>query len=30
VILEKLHVGTEGMFADAGFTEVGHPTLRGS
>jgi GNAT superfamily N-acetyltransferase len=28
VILEERHVGTEGMFADAGFTEVGHPTLR--
>jgi GNAT superfamily N-acetyltransferase len=28
VILEELHVGTEGMFADAGFTEVSRPTLR--
>jgi GNAT superfamily N-acetyltransferase len=28
VILEELHVGTEGVFADAGFTEVGRPTLR--
>ena len=28
VILEELHVGTAGMFADAGFTEVSHPTLR--
>ncbi len=28
VILEELHVGTVGMFADAGFTEVSRPTLR--
>jgi len=28
VILEELHVGTEGMFADAGFREVSRPTLR--
>ena len=28
VILEELHVGTEGIFADAGFTTVSHPTLR--
>jgi len=28
VILEELHVGTEGVFADAGFTKVSHPTLR--
>jgi GNAT superfamily N-acetyltransferase len=28
VILEELHVGTEGIFADAGFTRVSHPTLR--
>jgi GNAT superfamily N-acetyltransferase len=28
VILEELHVGTEGMFADAGFAEVSRPTLR--
>jgi hypothetical protein len=28
VIPEELHVGTEGVFADAGFTEVGRPTLR--
>jgi GNAT superfamily N-acetyltransferase len=28
VILEELHVGTEGMFADAGFTEVSRPTWR--
>ena len=27
-ILEELHVGTQGMFADAGFTEVSRPTLR--
>ena len=27
-ILEELHVGTEGVFADAGFTEVGRPTPR--
>jgi GNAT superfamily N-acetyltransferase len=28
VILEELHVGTVGVFAQAGFTEVGRPTLR--
>ena len=28
VIAEELHVGTEGVFAAAGFTEVGRPTLR--
>jgi GNAT superfamily N-acetyltransferase len=28
VILEELHVGTEGVFADAGFTEVSRPTPR--
>jgi GNAT superfamily N-acetyltransferase len=28
VILEELHVGTVGMFADAGFGEVSHPTPR--
>jgi GNAT superfamily N-acetyltransferase len=28
VIQEELHVGTEGVFAGAGFTEVGRPTLR--
>lgn len=28
VILEELHVGTEGVFAEAGFTEVSRPTLR--
>jgi GNAT superfamily N-acetyltransferase len=28
VILEELHVGTAGTFADAGFTQVSHPTLR--
>jgi GNAT superfamily N-acetyltransferase len=28
VIMEELHVGTEGVFADAGFTELGRPTLR--
>ncbi|MEJ7757729.1 MAG: GNAT family N-acetyltransferase [Nocardioidaceae bacterium] len=28
VILEELHVGTVGVFADAGFTEVSRPTLR--
>ena len=28
VILEELHVGTEGVFADAGFTRVSRPTLR--
>ncbi|MGI8532855.1 MAG: GNAT family N-acetyltransferase [Geodermatophilaceae bacterium] len=27
-ILEELHVGTEGVFADASFTEVSRPTLR--
>jgi GNAT superfamily N-acetyltransferase len=27
-ILEELHVGTEGVFAGAGFTEVSRPTLR--
>jgi ribosomal protein S18 acetylase RimI-like enzyme len=27
-ILGELHVGTAGMFAAAGFTEVGRPTLR--
>jgi len=27
-ILEELHVGTEGVFADAGFTEVSRPTPR--
>jgi len=27
-ILEELHVGTVGMFARAGFTEVARPTLR--
>jgi GNAT superfamily N-acetyltransferase len=27
-LLEELHVGTEAMFADAGFTEVTRPTLR--
>jgi len=27
-ILEELHVGTEGVFAAAGFTEVTRPTLR--
>jgi GNAT superfamily N-acetyltransferase len=27
-ILEELHVGTEGMFADAGFKKVSRPTLR--
>lgn len=30
VILEELHVGTEGMFAAAGFTEVSRPTLERS
>lgn len=25
---EDLHVGTEGVFADAGFAEVSRPTLR--
>jgi hypothetical protein len=28
VILEELHVGTEGVFADAGFAEVSRPTRR--
>ena len=28
VILEELHVGTEGVFAAAGFTEVSRPTRR--
>ena len=28
VISDELHVGTEGVFADAGFTEVSRPTLR--
>jgi GNAT superfamily N-acetyltransferase len=28
VILEELHVGTESVFADAGFAEVSRPTLR--
>ena len=28
VILEELHVGTEGIFTDAGFTEVSRPGLR--
>jgi len=28
VILSELHVGTVGAFEAAGFTEVGHPTLR--
>jgi GNAT superfamily N-acetyltransferase len=28
VILEELHVGTVGVFAAAGFTEVSRPTLR--
>ncbi len=27
-ISEELHVGTDGVFADAGFTEVSRPTLR--
>jgi GNAT superfamily N-acetyltransferase len=27
-LLEELHVGTEGVFADAGLTEVGRPTKR--
>jgi len=27
-ILEELHVGSEGVFADAGFTEVSRPTPR--
>jgi hypothetical protein len=28
VIAEELHVGTEGVFAGAGLTEVARPTLR--
>ena len=28
VIAEELHVGTDGLFADAGFAEVSRPTLR--
>ena len=28
VIAEELHVGTEGVFAAAGFIEVSRPTLR--
>lgn len=28
VIIEELHVGTEGVFADAGFAEVSRPTPR--
>lgn len=28
VILAELHVGTEGVFADAGFAEVSRPTRR--
>nr|MBA2559040.1 GNAT family N-acetyltransferase [Propionibacteriales bacterium] len=28
VILEELHVGTEGMFTEAGFIEVSRPTSR--
>jgi len=28
VISEELHVGTEGVFADAGFIEISRPTLR--
>ena len=28
VIAEELHVGTRGVFTDAGFTEVSRPTLR--
>ena len=28
VIAEELHVGTESVFADAGFIEVSRPTLR--
>ena len=28
MILEELGVGTEGVFAAAGFTEVSRPTLR--
>ena len=28
VLLGELHVGTRGVFADAGFAEVSRPTLR--
>jgi hypothetical protein len=28
VILEEIHVGTEGVFANAGFAEVSRPTKR--
>jgi hypothetical protein len=28
VITEELHVGTVGMFSDAGFVEVSRPTAR--
>ena len=28
VIDEELHVGTDGVFAEAGFAEVSRPTLR--
>lgn len=28
VILEELHVGTEGVFEGAGLTQVSRPTLR--
>jgi len=28
VIIQELHVGTKSIFADAGFTEVSHPTPR--
>ena len=27
-IIEELHVGAAGVFADAGFVEVSRPTLR--
>jgi hypothetical protein len=27
-LVEELHVGSRSSFADAGFTEVNHPTLR--
>ena len=27
-LLSELHVGSRGIFEDAGFTEVSHPTLR--
>ena len=27
-LIEELHVGSRGIFADAGFKEVSHPTLR--